>query len=69
MAELYAIRSACRLAVTYGWQNVVVESDSKVAISLAYAQVDHPLSLAAIVVDIKVWASQFGISFSWVKRD
>nr|GEW92751.1 ribonuclease H protein [Tanacetum cinerariifolium] len=69
MAELYAIRSACRLAVTYGWQNVVVESDSKVAISHACAQVDPPWSLSANVVDIKVWASQFSISFSWVKRD
>ncbi|GJT23888.1 ribonuclease H protein [Tanacetum coccineum] len=69
MAELYAIRNACRLAVTNGWQNAVVESDSKVAISLACAQVDPPWSLSAIVVDIKVWASQSGISFSWVKRD
>ncbi|GKF91711.1 ribonuclease H protein, partial [Tanacetum coccineum] len=69
MAELYAICNACRLAVTYGWQNVVVESDSKVAISLACAQVDPPWSLSANVVDIKVRASQFGISFSWVKRD
>nr|GEU67666.1 hypothetical protein [Tanacetum cinerariifolium] len=48
MAELYAIRGACRQAVTYGWQNVVVESDSKVAISLACAQVDPPWSLSAI---------------------
>ncbi|GKB59087.1 ribonuclease H protein [Tanacetum coccineum] len=69
MAELYAIHSSCRLAVTYGWQNVVVESDSKVAISLACAQVDPPWSLSAIVVDNKVWASQSGISFSWAKRD
>nr|GEV48429.1 zinc finger, CCHC-type [Tanacetum cinerariifolium] len=42
MAELYAIRSACGLAVTYGWQNFMVESDSKVAITLACAQVDPP---------------------------
>ncbi|GKC02504.1 hypothetical protein Tco_0994114 [Tanacetum coccineum] len=54
MAELYAIHSACRLAVTYGWQNVMVGSDSKVAISLACVQVDPPWSLSAIVVDIKV---------------
>ncbi|GJV16786.1 ribonuclease H-like domain-containing protein, partial [Tanacetum coccineum] len=62
MAELYAICNACRLAVTYGWQNVVVESDSKVAISLACAQVDPPWSLFANVVDIKVRASQFGVN-------
>ncbi|GKB72880.1 reverse transcriptase [Tanacetum coccineum] len=54
MAELYAIHSACRLAVTYGWQNVMVGSDYKVAISLACVQVDPPWSLSAIVVDIKV---------------
>nr|GEV48831.1 F-box domain, FBD domain, leucine-rich repeat domain, L domain-like protein [Tanacetum cinerariifolium] len=64
MAELYAICGACLPAVTYGWQNAMVESGSKVVISLFYAQVDPPWSLSAIVVDIKVWASQSGISFS-----
>nr|GFA14943.1 hypothetical protein CTI12_AA306500 [Tanacetum cinerariifolium] len=31
-AELLAIRIACRLALTYGWQNAIVESGCKVAI-------------------------------------
>ncbi|GJU04884.1 RNA-directed DNA polymerase, eukaryota, reverse transcriptase zinc-binding domain protein [Tanacetum coccineum] len=31
-AELLAIRSACRLALTYGWQNAIVESDCNVDI-------------------------------------
>ncbi|GKA68950.1 hypothetical protein Tco_0775014 [Tanacetum coccineum] len=60
MVELYAIRGACRLVVTYGWQNVVVESDSKVAISFACAQVDPHWSLSAICsghqsVGISIW--------------
>ncbi|GJZ66732.1 ribonuclease H protein [Tanacetum coccineum] len=53
MAELLAIRSACRLAITYGWHNATVESDSKIAISLASSEVEPPWALAAIVVDIK----------------
>ena len=39
------------------------------AILLACAEADPPWSLSAIVVDIKTWASQLAISFSWVKRD
>ncbi|GJV50606.1 hypothetical protein Tco_1446347 [Tanacetum coccineum] len=27
MSELVAIRNACRLAITYGWHNTMVESD------------------------------------------
>ena len=53
MAELLAIRSACRLAITYGWQNATVESDSRVALSLISSEVEPPWALAAIVVDIK----------------
>ncbi|GJT02224.1 retrotransposon protein, putative, ty3-gypsy subclass [Tanacetum coccineum] len=68
MAKLLAIRSACRLAITYGWHNATVESDSKVAISLAFSKVKPPRALAAIVVNIKAWASQLAISFFWAKR-
>ncbi|GJW03340.1 ribonuclease H protein [Tanacetum coccineum] len=68
MAELLAIRSACRLAITYGWHNASVESDSKLSISLVSSKVEPPWALAAIVVDIKAWASQLAISFSWAKR-
>ncbi|GJX42749.1 ribonuclease H protein [Tanacetum coccineum] len=60
MAELYAIRSAFRLLVTYGWQNVVIESDSKVAISLACAKVVHLELVMQLVADnqkcgIPIW--------------
>ncbi|GJV85490.1 reverse transcriptase [Tanacetum coccineum] len=48
MAELLAIRSACRLAITYGWHNATVESDSKIAISLVSSKVEPPWALAAI---------------------
>ncbi|GJY25510.1 ribonuclease H protein [Tanacetum coccineum] len=63
------ISSACRLALTYGWQNAIVESDCKAAISLASSDVDPPWSLYAIVADIRIWASQLALSFSWVKRE
>ncbi|GKF11224.1 ribonuclease H protein [Tanacetum coccineum] len=42
MAELLAIRSACRLAFTYGWHNETVELDSKTSISLASLKSSHP---------------------------
>ena len=67
MAELLAIRSACRLALSYGWHNATIESDCKAAILLASLEGDSPWSLYAIVEDIITWASQRAISFSWVK--
>ncbi|GJY63653.1 hypothetical protein Tco_0465113 [Tanacetum coccineum] len=42
---------AFRLLVTYGWQNVVIESDSKVAISLACAKVVHLELVMQLVAD------------------
>ncbi|PWA65154.1 hypothetical protein CTI12_AA306500 [Artemisia annua] len=69
MAELLAIRSACRLAITYGWRNATIESDSRVALSLASSEVEPPWALAAIVVDIKALASQLVISFSWARSE
>ncbi|GJV90119.1 ribonuclease H protein [Tanacetum coccineum] len=69
MDELLAIWSAYRLAFTYGWHNATVESDLKTAISLASSEIEPPWALAVIVVDIKAWASQLAISFSWAKRE
>nr|GEZ07714.1 ribonuclease H protein [Tanacetum cinerariifolium] len=69
MAKLLAIRSACRLAITYGWYNATVELDSKIAISLASSEVEPPWALTVIVVDIKARASQLAISFSWAERE
>ena len=69
MAELCAIRNACRLVVDYGWQNAIVESDSKLAISLASTEQVPPWNLAVIVDDIRTWASQLDICFSWVRRN
>ncbi|GJU90792.1 reverse transcriptase domain-containing protein [Tanacetum coccineum] len=48
-AELLAIRSAYRLALTYGWQNVSVESDCKAVILLTSSEGDPPWSSYAIV--------------------
>nr|GEU97436.1 reverse transcriptase [Tanacetum cinerariifolium] len=69
MAELMAIRSACRLAITYGWHNATIESDSKIAISLASSEVEPPWALAVIAVDIKALASQLAMSFSRAKHE
>ncbi|GJU47294.1 RNA-directed DNA polymerase, eukaryota, reverse transcriptase zinc-binding domain protein [Tanacetum coccineum] len=41
----------------------------KPAISLASSDVDPPWFLYAIVANIRIWASQLALSFSWVKRE
>nr|GEU89171.1 reverse transcriptase [Tanacetum cinerariifolium] len=48
MVELVAIRSACRLAITYGWHNATVESDSKIALSPS-TEVEPLWDIVAIV--------------------
>nr|GEY16593.1 ribonuclease H protein [Tanacetum cinerariifolium] len=68
MVELVAIQSACRLAITYGWHNATIESDSKIALSPS-TEVEPRWDLVAVVVNIKAWASQLPISFSWAKRE
>ena len=60
---------ACSLAFNRGWFNVIVESDSQVAISLSFLESPPPLSLAALVDDIRFWAKSMHISFSWVNRE
>ncbi|GJX37044.1 putative reverse transcriptase domain-containing protein [Tanacetum coccineum] len=59
--ELIALHSACNLAMTRGWYHAINESDSQLAISLALSESDPPWSLAAIVGDIKDWASQLNL--------
>ena len=66
--ELIALRSACSLAMTRRWHNAIIESDSQLAISLASSESDPPWSLDAIVGDIKYWASQLNLCFSWIPR-
>ncbi|GJT03061.1 reverse transcriptase [Tanacetum coccineum] len=68
MAEILAIKSACHLAISQGWQNATIESDSKLAVSFASSKADPPWVVAAIVDDIKLWESQLALSFSWVNR-
>ncbi|GJW78719.1 ribonuclease H protein [Tanacetum coccineum] len=69
MAEILAIRSACHLAISQGWQNATIKSDSKLVVSFASSEADPPWAVAATVDDIKLWASQLALSFSWVHRD
>nr|GEU55963.1 putative harbinger transposase-derived nuclease domain-containing protein [Tanacetum cinerariifolium] len=69
MAKFLAIRSACHLAISQGWQNAIIESDSKLAVSFASSEADPPWIVAAIIDDIKLWASQLTHFFSWVNRD
>ncbi|GJU10897.1 monodehydroascorbate reductase [Tanacetum coccineum] len=64
-----SIRSACHLAISQGWQNATIESDSKLDVSFAFSKADSPWAVAAIVDDIKLWESQLVLSFSWVNRD
>ena len=68
-AEIIAVHSACSLAFNRGWFNAIVESDSQVAISLSSLESPPPWNLAALVDDIRLWAKNMHISFSWVNRD
>ncbi|PWA97332.1 ribonuclease H protein [Artemisia annua] len=67
-AELCAIRSACILAATNGWNNAFIESDSRSAISLASTEDVPPRALAALICDIKFWKSQMNLHLCWTSR-
>ncbi|GJY66125.1 ribonuclease H protein [Tanacetum coccineum] len=56
-------------AISQGWQNATIESDSKLAVSFASSEADPPWAVDAIVDDIKLWASQLALSFLWVNRN
>nr|GEV17724.1 ubiquitin carboxyl-terminal hydrolase 9-like [Tanacetum cinerariifolium] len=68
-AEIIAVHYACSLASDRGWFNVTVESDSHLAISLACSEATPPWNLAALVDDIRLWANNMELSFSWVNRE
>ncbi|GJR94097.1 reverse transcriptase [Tanacetum coccineum] len=68
-AEIIAAHSACSLAFNHGWFNAIVESDSQIAISLLSLDMSPPWSLAAVVEDIRIWAKNMHIRFSWVNRE
>ncbi|GJT12917.1 reverse transcriptase [Tanacetum coccineum] len=68
-AEIIAVHSACLLAFNHGWLNAIVESNSQIAISLSLLDMSPPWSLAALVEDIRIWAKNMHIRFSWVNRE
>nr|GEX06944.1 F-box domain, FBD domain, leucine-rich repeat domain, L domain-like protein [Tanacetum cinerariifolium] len=67
-AELSAIRSACILAATNGWNHSIIESDSQSAISLAATKDVPPWALAVLVSDIQHWKSQMNLQLCWTSR-
>ncbi|GJQ99829.1 reverse transcriptase [Tanacetum coccineum] len=68
-AEIIAVHFACSLVFNHGWFNAIVESDSQIAISLSSLDTSSPWSLAALVEDIRIWAENMQIRFSWVNRE
>ncbi|GKD54100.1 reverse transcriptase [Tanacetum coccineum] len=68
-AEIIAVHAVCLLASNHGWFNAIVESDSQIAISLSSLDMCPPWSLAALVEDIRIWAKNMRIRFSWVNRE
>ena len=68
-AEVIAVHSACSLASSHGWLNAIVESDSQMAISFSSSEACPPWSFAALIDDIRLWAKNMQITFSWVKRE
>nr|GFA05665.1 F-box domain, FBD domain, leucine-rich repeat domain, L domain-like protein [Tanacetum cinerariifolium] len=67
-AKIIAVHYACPLAFNHGCFNAIVESDSQIAISLSSLDMPLPCSLAALVDDIRLWAKDMYIRFSWVKQ-
>ncbi|GKB74643.1 reverse transcriptase [Tanacetum coccineum] len=68
-AEIIAVHFSCSLVFNHGWFNAIVESDSQIAISLSSLDTSSPWSLAALVEDIRIWAENMQIRFSWVNRE
>ncbi|GJW57196.1 reverse transcriptase [Tanacetum coccineum] len=68
-ADIIVIHYACSLTFNRGWFNATVESDSQLAISLSSSKTPSPLSLATFVDDIRMWANNMQLSFSWVNRE
>ncbi|GJR42936.1 reverse transcriptase [Tanacetum coccineum] len=68
-AEIIAVHFACSLVFNHGCFNAIVESDSQIAISLSSLDTSPPWSLAALVEDIRIWAENMQIRFSWVNRE
>ncbi|GKA78683.1 reverse transcriptase [Tanacetum coccineum] len=68
-AEIIAIHSACLFASNHGWLNAIVESDSQMAISLSSSEAHPPWRFATLIDDIRLWAKNMHITFSWVKRE
>ena len=63
-----AIRSACILAASNGWNHAIIESDSRLAISFASTEDVPPWYLAAFICDIKFCKSQMNLHLCWVSR-
>ncbi|GKB86967.1 reverse transcriptase [Tanacetum coccineum] len=68
-AEIIAIHSACLFASNHGWLNAIVESDSQMDISLSSSEAHPPWRFATLIDDIRLWAKNMHITFSWVKRE
>nr|GEZ82491.1 hypothetical protein [Tanacetum cinerariifolium] len=68
-AKIIAVHYACSLAFNHGCFNAIVESDSQIAISLSSLDMPLPWSLADLVDDIRLWAKEMYIRFSWVNRE
>ncbi|GKA83147.1 reverse transcriptase [Tanacetum coccineum] len=68
-AKIITVHSACLLASNHVWFNAIVESGSQITISLSSLDMSPPWSLAALVEDIRIWAKNMRIRFSWINRE
>nr|GEW36320.1 ribonuclease H protein [Tanacetum cinerariifolium] len=67
-AELQAIRSICALSANKGWLNVIIESDSQTAITLATTENVPHRAVSALIMDIRYWTSYTNLPFLWTLR-
>ncbi|GJU83416.1 reverse transcriptase [Tanacetum coccineum] len=61
-AEIFAIHSACHLALCRGWYHAIV------AISFSSTDTVPPWSIDALVANIRLWSKNMDLTFSWTSR-
>ncbi|CAL5417519.1 unnamed protein product [Camellia sinensis] len=67
-AEAKAVRIACVVAHSYSLSYVEIESDSQMAINLCVSETVPPWESSAVLLDIREFAAQHHLSFSWTSR-
>lgn len=67
--ELLAIRLACGMARSLGFNGAVIESDNQMAIKLCIFELVPPWEVGSSVLDIRQLKQELELKYTWVKRE